>query len=219
MSYLYKLSEVVELIAKEYKFELNDGTIEKLKKKIKSICEDIKIETKGNDGQLIKTPLWQVSKRGQNSRGDHFFTYEELQMILASEALYDYIQNNVRPIEYAERLKKDKELAEQWTTAARADSCTKPFEIPSNLSATVHSSVKEEDLEKKKFKIMIEALFLRYFTPVDMDLLRSDMELVDCDSGTDEYTPKFVAAYNRLKNNCGYYEELKQEDGTDPQKN
>ena len=212
----FKISDVMKSVAKKYRFEENGSNEERLKKKIKDICEKKEVETRGGNGQLIRAPLWQVSKRGENSRGDHLFTYEELRIILTSEALYEYIQNNIKPLECSEQFKKDKELAEKWTTAAREDFDAEPFEIPEGFS--VPGLIKEEDLEKKKFQIMIEALFLRYFTPVDMDLLRSDMELVGGFSWADDYTPELVAAHRRLTTNCGYYEERKPESETRPKK-
>ncbi len=57
-----------------------------------------------------------------------------------------------------------------------------------------------EDVQKKKMNIMVEALFLRYFKPIDEELLFEDMETKASVSGTNYSDVNIEESLWRLEN-------------------
>lgn len=71
--------------------------------------------------------------------------------------------------------------------------------------------VSAEEFEKKYFAIMIEALFHKFFEPIDKKLLRRDMEKTKLCSNLDEYDRAYIICRSRLENPSSYCKEKKTE--------
>lgn len=203
----YKISDIIKKIEDENSLDLSESERGKLRKKIISIFKKTPSTRENEDGGYRN--LFEASIRPTGERKDHFFSPDEVKSLLGLSELQDYITENfILDVQKSEELARDKASAEkQNRDAIRAAQEMLDEKGIEDYDGIVTSS---QELRLKKLEIMIEALFLRHFTPIDEELLRNDMTINSMVAGTSDHTAKTVRACNRLKNHA-YYEPLEPE--------
>lgn len=216
----YSVTEILDEIIDSYQYSESEGS---LRKKIQEACEQI--PSADEHGRVSN--LWKTSNGGKKG-SNHYFTESEKSRILHSPVLTDFIRERYNEIEKEiggftgsdDDRKKCSEpvfnfmcrfwekvvLKEQEEEANQAN--REYFDSPDYLKKTpgIDLSPTPGEIMQKKIEIMMEALFLRYFTPVDVEKLERDMILVRLDGG-DDITAETLKAISRLKDGSNYYEE------------
>lgn len=187
---LYPLSAVMDKILIKYEIKSTPEKLMRLRKAVERFCKE--------------TNIWDTHKIQRGKREDHFFAEEELRMIVYSQKIHDYVIKNLLEPEQSKRIKRLEDEADKLTEIQQQ--AWTDMEMEDTLNSGYHTVVSPEEVRSKKLEIMIEALFLRYFTPVDMEKLKEDMEEVAySDSG--DIWPETIAAMERLADGRNYYKE------------
>lgn len=197
----YYMREIVNELLQQYYLgengidhEYREKTRENLRKKIKKICEQNKVNG---------ITLWEratVLSAGREKE-DHIFTDSEKRWILHSSELQDYMLKRAKPEEYR-RYQKAEELNQQ--DRDYFDALAEEQARTGALNDGIYGPTAEQ-IRAKKLEIMIEALFLEIFTPIDEEQLVADLTAVYVADGTGDHTPMDVAAMERLQDNRNYY--------------
>lgn len=142
----------------------------------------------------------------------HLFTEDEWEFLMTSQELvFGLIKNRVSDNQKEEIKAAWLEQNENKIEAARARAEQWRFD-PVEDGPDDDFFVTDEELRRMKMEIMIEALFLRCFTPIDEDQLRADMREMKMAPWT-EITEQTVEARKRLeKNRSKYYKERTADD-------
>lgn len=166
------------------RYHIDKGCVDRtlIIKKIKKICLQEPITQKG-----VTSNLWECSNVGKNK--EHLFTNAEKEKIVTHYELCRYLLNcGFRSVkekykeETDEKLKAIIEIHEKIKKRIKDE--TQALTEPYDISNTVETFCSSEEVQRKKVDIMIEALFLKYFEPIDEDLLHGDMETKIIVSGT-----------------------------------
>lgn len=215
----YSVTDVLNGIIDFYQYgESKDS----LRKKIQEVCEQI--PSKDEKGKISN--LWKTSNDGKKG-SNHYFTETEKREIMKCPVLLNFFRDQYKKMvkEYGEiegsdgdRAGVDEsaynfmcrfreiqlfgEQAEEANQANREYFTSRGYGDDPGM--IFHPS--EEELKQKKLEIMVEALFLRYYTPVDEEKLENDMTLARMGGG-DDNTPETLKAYRSLKNGANYYNE------------
>lgn len=216
----YSVTEILDEIIDSYQYSESEGS---LRKKIQEVCEQI--PSADEYGRVSN--LWETSNGGKKG-ASHYFTESEKSQILHSPVLTDFIRERYNKIETEiggftcsdDDRKKCSEpvfnfmcrfwekvvLKEQAGEANQAN--REYFDSPAYLKKApgIDLSPTPGEIMQKKIEIMMEALFLRYFTPVDVEKLERDM-ILERMGGGDDNTAETLKAISRLKDGSNYYEE------------
>lgn len=198
----YSLRRIIdELMTKYYpndSVEFRQRTRETLRKKIKSIAKSTNI-----NGVCIwqRATVWPAGHKKE----EHIFTSTEKMRLLESQELKNYLLKTAQPEIYQEQnrlQKKAEELNEEDRDYfdALADEQARTGALNDGIYGPT-----AEQIRVKKLEIMIEALFLEIFTPIDEEQLVADLTAVYVADGTGDHTPMDVAAMERLQNSANYY--------------
>ena len=196
----YTAYELEEELIDRFSLEDTAEFRDRFRKKIKSVCEKIQIKT--DDGQIN---LWEYSEEEieGKKRHIHMFSEYEKKLVFNSTALrkylYKYSSDESWKREYEKEIQSTKEVEEMRKREREFYEEINWDEYAQELNAYQHYGVSGEDLFKKKIILMIEALFLKYFTPIDEDRLQEDMETSNLYPETD-YNEAIHAARKRLEN-------------------
>lgn len=215
-----KTREIVNEIIDRYGYKKIIVKKELLVKEIRKICEKIPASQNG-----VSTNLWECSNAGKNK--EHLFTKAEMDYIVTHYELCKYLldwkHKDNGPIDKAKTEKKLQALVDKHDRVMnRIKSETEAFyDLHEPLTKTIVShyineteqayKLKEpsndvvifndlEELKKKKIEIMIEALYSRYFEPIDEKLLHGDMETQTMMSGTNYSDVQCEESLMRLEN-------------------
>lgn len=201
------------------KFELDEKMCDRetLRKKLTAVCKQISAVKNG-----VATNLWDKSSirfDGQN-KTQHIFNETEKNVILNHSEIKAYIFKNfsVNSKELEQRLKQ--EVAEEKELKKEADKLNKQNTKLDNLSEldideydeledlTASYFYSREEAHQEKMFMMIEALFLKHFTPIDEELLWNDMNVVPLLASTNtDFTVEQMRAIKRYENK-DYYKPL-----------
>lgn len=222
---LYNTERLVSEIISKYELENEPIVKANLRRKIERICKGIILSVNGKE-----ISLWDKSRTvpDGHKKAEHFFTANETEYILNHHELKKYVVNNLslNSDKLREKLNKETEEKEKYIRAAKqrnaynkklteqAEESVKydydPFSKP-------HYSVEgdfytQEQAHQEKLFMMVEALFLKYFTPIDEQQLFEDMNLYpySASDGTD-FTPEEMEAFERYEKKA-YYKPLDNKD-------
>lgn len=214
----YYLGGILDELIEKYYLIPQDAHREKkaqirdtLFRTIKSICTDLAADP----GSKSKESLWKKTEitRGESSKPQHLFSAEDKQRLLESERLKNYLYKRCTQKEQlsrdTEEQRKYEQIAEAQNKAAiRAVDEIRAGEYVEELCEGV--LVTSEELRKKKLELMIEALYLRYFEPIDEEMLRKDMVIKNLVEGTSDHDADSERALGRLENHTAYCHPRKQ---------
>lgn len=200
----YDMNGLLDYFIKAYYLEDNDAFRATFKKKILDTCKNIKIQVSGEAVSLLDKS---APKKTDIKRRKYIFTESEKELLRSKLLNYMY-----------ERSQKKELLKEQIEAEKNADEMNKKEEEFMHKHYTEQESDEDdspsfpsfEEFRFKKFEIMLEAIYLKFFTPINENKLWDDMALVASVAGTTDHTPESEAAFIRLKNPSIYYTEKKQ---------
>lgn len=218
--------DLIEEIIRRFDLDKQLLKRESLKKTIMSICKTIPVVQKGKDTDLFeKSKVYLAGRKNPK----HIFTKQEVEQLLSNHNLRKYIINNqaVNSEKLKQKFQQEIEEEEKYIKAAeeRNRANWELTELPTaeELGITDYHSPEEErnylggdfytieDVRREKLYMMVEALFLKYFTPIDEDLLFDDMNLYPYSSSTDSnFTPEEMKAFERYEKKA-YYKPLDEE--------
>lgn len=224
---MYTLSEIVQELLKSYKtVRPNDEA--NLRKKIEKLCRTIMVDERHN--------LWEYSARDSKNekKPRHFFTASERKGILLSSEIRSYVLKHISTEEYKkfmEAKKKADELNKQAMEYEEYKQSQEEATWPEELTQAEYDYAKRlesymdstptpfwsddigkvnaDDVKKKKLEMMLEALYLKFFEPIDEDALLRDMSDAII-PGDLLHTAESVIARDRLKAGAAYYCKEKQ---------
>ena len=212
------------------KFELEDEPCNRgnIRKKLNAICKKIPAVKNG-----LSTNLWdktRIKLDGRN-KAEHIFNETEKNVVLNHPELKAYIFKNlsVNSEELEQRL--EKEVEEEKELKREADRLNRHNEWLNNLpeledlpadvqieeyddfeDLTAEYFYSREEAHQEKMFMMIEALFLKHFTPIDEELLWKDMNVMPLLSSTNtDFTAEQMRAIKRYENK-DYYKPLDKND-------
>lgn len=171
-----------------------------LRHKVESICRKLTVIV---ENQQID--LWTKSERMEGDRKRHYFSKEERNRIITSPELLEYLTKQLFDDATITAYNKAKEEAEK----ANEQYEEIMSELQYSASEYIEVDVTDEDVKKKKFEMMIEAIFLKFFTPIDEKKLKRDMQMSYVPSGAD-ITTDMLMARDRLTNGLNYYQPKKE---------
>lgn len=192
----YSLSDIMDELLSEYA-SIGQKDRDNLRKKIEKVCRGIKVGD---------TDLWDKSavlkEGGKKSR--HKFSPDEKRRILISDELFKYVLKHKSSEEYEEYVEAEK-------AAAKAIEGERVFLESEGYGETMesipdggHTRIDPKVLEEKKCYLMLEALYLKFFEPIDTDKLEADIVLRDMWNGLD-ITAQNMIAYKHLQLGSAYY--------------
>lgn len=223
----YNTEKLTDEIITAYHLDSKMISRKSIQIKVQDICKNIIV----CDGQSEKD-LWTKSKRlpEGKKKAEHVFNEREKDLIINHIELKKYIIKNL-PLnskELKEQLKIEiKEKAELSKAADELNRQNAEFDnLPNSDGIEFEESTTEyvgyseyedyldlsfysrEDAHQEKMFMMIEALFLKHFTPIDEEILWKDMNAVPLLASTNtNFTPEIMAAIKRYKNK-DYYKPL-----------
>lgn len=162
------------------------------------------------------TNLWTASVVKHGERKDHYFLEHEVSRVLNSPELDRYIQKQFMTIikgkEREAKGKEYKELeetADEWNKTsiqARIEEIELMEKIRQEINQPGYKPPENpvpvlfDEVRKKALEIIIEAIFLRFYEPIDKGLLWHDMELRGVvNNQPNGYTPEAVRDLKRLE--------------------
>lgn len=194
----FSLTAIMDELLNEYA-SVGPNDKDNLRKKIEKVCRGITVE--GED-------LWTKSAVPRGGKTRHQFTQYQKSLIINSEELIMYILERKSP----EKFKEYNEAMEELRKVTKAEREMRESEhyIEDMESDTreaeedrEHNPVKLMDVNIKKYCLMLEALYLKFFEPIDLDELYADM--VSSAVTTDNATVKAIISDKHLKLGPAYY--------------
>lgn len=219
----YDTRQLVDEIIRRFDLDKQLVKRESLKKTLMSICKTIPAVKRGQDTSLYEKSKVYIDGR---SKPKHIFTAREVEQILNNYDLRKYIIKNqaVNSDELQKKFKQELAEEERYIKAAKErNKANKELTLLPTADdvgdSDYHSPEEErnylggdfytlEDVRREKLYMMVEALFLKYFTPIDEDLLFDDMNLYPYSASTgDNFTPEEMKAFERFEKKA-YYKPL-----------
>ncbi len=216
--------ELINQIFAKYSIANDTNIRENMKKKINEICKKTPA-VKNN----VTTNLYNKSKitLPENKRASHFYTKQEQELIMNHPELIKYINKTISEIstEVKEKLKEEEKYIkaaektnknnEKLLNGPTAEDLFTPEEYAKMLQEEAEIYIKDEfefysreDAHQEKLFLMVEALFLKFFTPIDEEQLWKDMNNKMFDGSLDiHFTPEMMKSIKRY-NNKDYYKPL-----------
>lgn len=190
--------KIIDEIIEKYALDKRFVNRELISKKIQKICSKEPITQKG-----VTSNLWECSNVGKDK--EHLFTNEEKEMLVTHYDLCTYLLNcSFRTSGERNKDETDKKLN---AVIELHDKIQKRIEDETQALIEMNERSNEtmtfcsfEDVQKKKMNIMVEALFSRYFKPIDEALLLEDMETKASVSGTNYSDVNIEESLWRLEN-------------------
>ena len=194
----YTLSDIMDDLLREY-FVVNEGDTDALRKAIQRVCK--KISVGGVD-------LWKKSTKYKDGakKPYHEFDACERDLILSSPQIHSYVYRHKSPKEQAEYDEAEKQAKMESKAEQQALESGK---VIADLQEAENENpdpvyISDAELQNKKLMLMVEALYLQQFEPINDEELRSDMRLAGMWQGSD-VTPDCVLAKMRLKQGSRRY--------------
>lgn len=216
------LGSIINSLINQYPIKFGEdkrGDKKAIKMLVRRFCEK-QYGLSGEDSQNLweRSTIYEQKKTGgQKEHQSHLFTEEETDFLLNAEKLaWSIIKTKVPPEQQEEAWAGWQERSGDRTEAARIleeqRRYLEEYDPDEDLSDEDDGfAVTEEELRAKKMEIMLEALFLRFFTPIDETLLKDDMLEMRYAPFTG-ITEETVKAERRLKTRKGYYYHERTED-------
>lgn len=218
--------ELINQIFAQYSIENDTNIRENMKKKINEICKKTPA-VKNN----VTTDLYNKSKiiLPKHKRASHFYTKQEQELIMNHPDLIKYIKKTISEIsaevkekleeeeKYIKAAEKTNKYNDKMLNAPTADDIFTPEEYAKILEEEAENEhiddidldfYTREEAHQEKLFLMVEALFLKFFTPIDEEQLWKDMNIEMLDGVPDiHFTPEMMKAISRYQNK-DYYKPL-----------
>lgn len=192
----YQASTLVRDILRAYNLKPSPTVVDKLRKKIESICADIKVTADGKE-----MSLWEKSAKPQGNQTRHYFTSAERVQILTSDVLREYIIKNMFDDKAAQAYCEAQKEADEANLAYREMMDAVTYE---STFEQEQYGIRWDEVRQKKLEMMIEALFVKVFgARIDVDKLWTDMEISSM-GGCQDNTPESIMAEKRLRDAKNY---------------
>lgn len=151
-------------------------------------------------GEKKEINLWEATQSvaGPKSNSDHIFTDEQKRCLLEYVPFLEYLENNFgdTATENLREYRRYKQKAEEMNAAYREWLANRDDSKSSDSDPTPYRT--ESEMHFYEVGIMIEALFLEHFTPLDKEALRCDIDTYDFYSGTGYHNVNSAMACERL---------------------
>lgn len=194
----YTLSDIMADLLREY-YIVNEGDTDALRKAVQRVCEKI---------PAGKVNLWEKSTKYKDGakKPYHEFNEYERDLILASPKIHSYVYRHKSPKEQTEYDEAEKQAKMESKAEQQALESGK---VIADLQEAENENpdpvyISDAELQNKKLMLMVEALYLQQFEPINDEELRSDMRLAGMWQGSD-VTPDCVLAKMRLKQGSRRY--------------
>ncbi len=194
----YTISDIMDDLLREY-YIVNEGDTDALRKAIQRVCEKITIG---------KVNLWEKSTKYKDGAKKPYHEFDEYErdLILASPKIHSYVYRHKSPKEQTEYDEAEQQAVAESEAEQQALESGKMI---ADLQEAEDGNpdplyISDTELQNKKLMLMVEALYLRDFEPIDDEELRSDMRLAGMWQGSD-VTPDGVLAKMRLKQGSKRY--------------
>lgn len=218
----YPLPRIVDELMAKYELTGPNDTEEQKKlvrenlyRAIKGICEKTPAEygSRKTLWEATKTPS-SPSKEGKSTKPRYKFTEKQKHQLLDSLELKKYLSARTRSDKCKKELEEDIQIYEQNTEEAKAQvaaakEALKNFDPDEQRKKDAEAAMLEgyqvtsDEAHRAKMEMMLEALYLQFFEPVDMDAWKADMNCVLTTEPTDQRAAS-VAASKRLQDISNY---------------
>ncbi len=192
MGKIYTVADLTDCIIKEYHLETNtDSDRRKYYYQVRRVMVDLNLLEQGEKRMNPKT-----------HRMAMFYTEEHKQQILSCKKMFNYVRNNSE----LSTLSKSPRYDEMQIIINRRRE--KHIQYLSQLTTGDETSapyITDKEFEDCKTRMMIEALFDKWFTRIDDDLLRLDLELAYIYKDESNITREVTEAEIRLAHPEGFY--------------
>lgn len=226
----YSTKQLKDLIINEYKLLHSADNRDAIYRGLKRICKDIKVKDPMNEYKEID--LWEYTQFTIDGKTHHKFTEWDIERIFGDLKFMKFIITRVKDdmeltkvtnknkydelskmlirlkAEYEHEKKLEKE-AKELNYISKTDNAQPPEWFKrTDVEFIIDSGIYNyDDLKLKKMEIMIEALFLKFFTPIDEQQLLFDMNYVaGHDYFAGDITPDDLKIKERYENNAYYTE-------------
>lgn len=224
---MYNTQKIIAEIFNKYEIVDEPCNRGNMRKKLEAICKEIPAVKNG-----LRTNLWDKSRFVPEGRkkAEHIFNDTEKNVILNHPKTKEYVLKNlsVNSEELKQRL--EEEIAEKKELQRAADEInrhnwelqTLPEEkdvfTPEEYEQMIQEKADNEYIDpgfysmeeahQEKLYMMIEALFLQHFTPIDEELLWKDMNVMPLLGSTNtDFTAEQMKSIKRYENKA-YYKPL-----------
>ena len=194
----YTLSDIMDDLLREY-FVVNEGDTDALRKAVQRVCEKISIG--GVD-------LWKKSTKYKDGAKKPYHEFDEYErdLILTSPQIHRYVYRHKSPKEQPEYDEAEKQAKMESKAEQQALESGK---VIADLQEAENENpdpvyISDAELQNKKLMLMVEALYLQQFEPIDEEELLDDMRLAGMWQG-DDVTPESVLAKIRLRQGSKRY--------------
>lgn len=226
----YSTKQLKDLIINEYKLLHSADNRDAIYRGLKRICKGIKVKDPMNEYREMS--LWEYTQFTVDGKTHHKFTEWDIERIFGDLKFMKFIITRVKDdmeltkvtnknkydelskmlirlkAEYEHEKKLEKE-AEELNYISKTDNAQPPeWFKPTDVDFIKDSGIYNyDDLKLKKMEIMIEALFLKFFTPIDEQQLLFDMNYVaGHDYFAGDITPDDLKIKERYENKAYYTE-------------
>ena len=225
---MFNTQKIISEIFKKFEIEDEPYYRGKTRKKLVDICNDIPAVKNG-----LKTNLWDKTRYIPDGRkkAEHIFNETEKNAILnhpkLKEYVLDYLSVNSKELEQRleQEVAEEKEMQKlaneineyNWelSTLPEASDIFTDEEYEKILQEEAiengynhQSFYSMEESHQETLYMMIEALFLKYFTPIDEELLWKDMNVMPLLASTNtDFTAEQMRAIKRYETK-DYYKPL-----------
>lgn len=209
--------ELADIIFAEFKIEENPNIRRNINKEIIKLCKTIPAIKNGR-----QTDLWEKSRilpKGYK-KAKHLFSVKERRQIVNSASLKEYILKNIAEFapEVKEKITEETNRRKELIKAANdLNKRNSMYEKLHDIDKIVEDSyiddneydefdfVSREEAHREKLFMMVEALFLEHFTPIDEELLWKDMNRMPLLASTNtDFTTEIMESIKRYENKDYY---------------
>lgn len=206
-----RIGDVMKYFKKKY--YLPDNCDDALRKKIEDTCQNIVVSYNGKRISLrektsmyfkkpSRTKEYLEKKKSKMEYKTYQYKEEDINLIENEEGFKMYLYNtslmtNEQMNEYKENVNRAKEINKSWLHQGET--------IYSEEYETEYSYSPCE-IQKKVQEMMLNALYNKFFTPINTELLEEDLNIrLTATDGSE--TAESIASAKRLLNDSNYYEE------------
>lgn len=197
------LSEIRNELIKKYDLKDDEFFINTFDKKLMAICQKIYTTKDGKN-------LWEKStirKKGAK-KNSHIFFPNDKEKIVNSPELREYLSKRTTNETLRQTMRDELEAENENEVYRKMIESGEMDEIQESLQKEpIIEFVLSEEFDQKLRDIMLEAIFLKFFTPINKTLLKSDMEMVRI-VPFGEDTKETIQARRRLTDPKNYYKEI-----------
>lgn len=195
--YQYNTQAIIDEILEKCGMENNPYVRDSIRQKLTAVCKTIPAVRNGEN-----VSLWEKSRfvPAGNKKAGHFFTEEEKNIILSHPALKAYIgkYSSGETAGEQEQLAAEAELLNIFN--AQLDNLPEADGTGGEENLAASCFYTREEAHFEKLFLMVEALFLQHFTPIDEELLWNDMNKLPLLASTNtDFTPEIIKAIKRFK--------------------